>query len=110
VAHAALLYDLGRGWRAGLRYVFYTGFPADELNPYRARSDEPDRTRPFFRMDARLSKRWRLGDTTWAGVVFDVQNATLARETFDVQCDLERCTSRTIGPLTIPTIALEAGF
>lgn len=110
VAHAALLYDLGRGWRAGLRYVFYTGFPADELNPFRARSAEPDRTRPFFRMDARLSKRWQLGETTWAGVVFDVQNATLARETFDVQCDLERCTSRTIGPLTIPTLALEAGF
>ena len=61
-------------------------------------------------MDARLSKRWQRGETTWAGLVFDVQNATLARETFDVQCDLERCTSRTLGPLTIPTIALEAGF
>lgn len=110
VAHAALLYDLGRGWRAGLRYVFYTGFPADELNPYRERSDTPDRTRPFFRMDARLSKRWQLGETTWAGIVFDMQNATLARETFDVQCDLERCRDRTIGPISIPTLALEAGF
>jgi len=110
IGHIALLYDFGGGWRGGLRYVFYSGFPADELNPYRPRSTDPERTNPFFRMDARLSKRWVLGQTSYVGIVFDMQNATLARETFDVTCDDERCTPRKIGPITIPTLALEAGF
>lgn len=110
VAHAALLYDFGRGWRGGLRYVFYSGFPADEINPYRERALDPERTAPFFRLDARISKRWLLGATSWVGIVFDMQNATLAKETFDVQCDELDCTPRKLGPLAIPTLGLEAGF
>jgi hypothetical protein len=110
VGQLALLYDFGRGWRGGLRYMFYTGFPADEINPYRDRVVDPERTSPFFRMDARISKRWVLGATSWVGVVFDMQNVTLAKETFDVQCDDLDCDPRKFGPIAIPTLALEAGF
>jgi hypothetical protein len=110
VLHGALLYDLGRGWRAGVRHVFYSGFPADEAGPGREPSEHPDRVRPFYRLDVRLSKRWTLGKKAWVGLVFDLQNATLSKEIFDVTCEDGPCQPRTLGPITIPGMALEAGF
>lgn len=110
VLQTALLFDLGRNWRAGFRYVFYTGFPADESGPDRLPSESPDRTKAFFRLDARLSKRWVFDGGAFVGLVFDMQNATLSREVFDVTCDEKACTPRLIGPITIPTIAFETGF
>jgi TonB-dependent receptor-like protein len=110
VAQAALLFDLGRGVRAGFRHVFYSGFPADEVGPDRLPSEHPDRTRPFYRLDVRLSKRWKVGTKGYVELALDLQNATLSKEVFDVACDKNGCTPRTIGPLTIPTLALEAGF
>lgn len=110
VAHIALLYDLGAGWRAGIRHVFYTGFPADEAAPGRPPREHPDRIAPFYRLDVRLSKRWALGARRYLGLVLDVQNATLAKEVFDVSCDDSGCTPRKIGPITMPGLAIEAGF
>ncbi len=110
VAHAALLYDLGNGWRAGVRHVFYSGFPADESGPGHAPSAHPDRVRPFYRLDVRASKRWAFGERGWISLVLDLQNATLSKEVFDVDCEERGCTPRTLGPLTIPGLALEAGF
>ncbi|WP_437902135.1 TonB-dependent receptor [Sorangium sp. So ce327] len=110
VAHLALLYDLGAGWRAGIRHVFYTGFPADEAAPGRPPSEHPDRVAPFYRLDMRLSKRWALGARRYLGLVLDVQNATLAKEVFDVSCDDGACTPRKIGPITMPGLAIEGGF
>ncbi|WP_441285753.1 TonB-dependent receptor plug domain-containing protein [Sorangium sp. KYC3313] len=110
VAHVALLYDLGGGWRAGIRHVFYTGFPADEAAPGRPPREHPDRIAPFYRLDMRLSKRWALGARGYLGLVFDVQNATLAKEVFDVSCDDGRCTPRKLGPITLPGLAIEGGF
>jgi hypothetical protein len=110
VAHVALLYDLGGGWRGGVRHVFYTGFPADEAAAGQAPREHPDRVRPFYRFDVRLAKRWKLGQRGYAGLVFDLQNATLSKEVFDVSCDADGCSPRTIGPIAIPGIAIEAGF
>jgi len=110
VAQAALLFDLGRGVRAGFRHVFYSGFPADEAGPGRVPSEHPDRTKPFYRLDARVSKRWKVGKRGYLELALDLQNATLSKEVFDVSCDDNGCTPRSIGPLTIPTLALEAGF
>ncbi|WP_063752030.1 TonB-dependent receptor plug domain-containing protein [Sorangium cellulosum] len=110
VAHVALLYDLGEGWRAGIRHVFYTGFPADEAAPGRPPREHPDRIQPFYRLDMRLSKRWALSARSYLGLVLDVQNATLAKEVFDVSCDDSGCTPQTIGPVTMPGIAIEGGF
>ena len=110
VVQGALLFDLGRNWRAGVRNLFYTGFPAEELNPYRERDTSPDRVKPFYRLDARLSKRWIFGERAYVGMVFDMQNVTLAKEVFDVACDAEGCTPREIGPITIPTLVFEAGY
>lgn len=110
VAHIALLYDLGAGWRAGIRHVFYTGFPADEAAPGRPPREHPDRIAPFYRLDMRLSKRWALGARSYLGLVLDVQNATLAKEVFDVSCDDSGCTPRKLGPITMPGLAIEGGF
>ena len=43
-------------------------------------------------------------------LVLDVQNATLTQEVFDVQCTASGCQPRLIGPVSIPALALEAGF
>lgn len=110
VAHAALLYDLGNNWRAGVRHVFYSGFPADEISDGREPSEDPDRVRPFYRFDVRLSKRWKVGERGYLSLIFDIQNATLSKEVFDVACDEQSCTPRTLGPVTIPGLALEGGF
>ncbi|MGK3993022.1 TonB-dependent receptor plug domain-containing protein [Sorangium sp. So ce1024] len=110
VAHVALLYDLGKGWRAGIRHVFYTGFPADEITPGRPPREHPDRIQPFYRLDMRLSKRWALGERSYLGLVVDLQNATLSKEVFDVSCDDSGCTPQTIGPVTLPGLAIEGGF
>lgn len=110
VAQFALLYDFGGGWRGGFRHVFYTGFPADEVGPDREPSEDPPRVKPFYRVDARLSKRWAVGKRGWVSLVLDVQNATLSKEVFDVTCTEKGCSPQSIGPVSIPALALEAGF
>jgi hypothetical protein len=110
VAQLAILADLGRGFRLGTRSLFYTGFPAEELNPYLPRTTSPERVRPFYRADLRASKRWLVGDGAYWGIVADLQNVFLAREIIDVTCSPEGCRPRELGPITIPTLALEAGF
>jgi len=57
----------------------------------------------FYRIDLRLEKRWQLslGKRTWISLVLEVMNATLHKETFG---------STEIGPVTIPSIGVEAGF
>ena len=57
-----------------------------------------------------LSKRWSVGKSGWVSLVLDIQNATLSQEVFDVVCTTKGCTPRTIGPVSIPALALEAGF
>ena len=110
VLHAALLYDLGKGWRAGIRHVFYTGFPADEVAAGRPLSESPERVRPFYRFDLRASKRWRIGERGYLSLVLDLQNATLSREVIDVTCDARGCSPRIFGPIALPGLGLEAGF
>jgi TonB family protein len=104
VLNAALAYDLGRKWRAGGRIVFYTGSPElpedGGLVPV-ARESDPPRADPFFRLDLRLEKRWSLGETSWLSFVAEVMNTTLSKENFGDQ---------DIGPITIPSLGLEAGF
>jgi TonB family protein len=106
VLNAALAYDLGRKWRAGTRFVFYTGTPeVPDSNGLIAplRSEHPGRTAPFYRVDLRLEKRWNLGKTgdRWISFVAELMNATLSKESFGDQ---------EVGPITIPSIGAEAGF
>ncbi|WP_437548340.1 TonB-dependent receptor [Sorangium sp. So ce367] len=125
VANVALTYDLGRGYRAGGRFVFYSGLPqrvgGATLPPI---SGVPggsgslaggaprwERLPPFFRLDVRLEKRWSIGKSGWLAVVLDVLNTTLSKETLPGMCDaFSSCEPTTFGPVTVPNFGLEGGF
>ena len=104
VLNAALAYDLGRGWRAGGRFTFYSGVP--DLDPPSGlpegfRLSAPPREPGFYRFDARLEKKWTLGETTWLALVAEMLNVTLNKETIG---------GEEVGPVTLPSIGLEGGF
>jgi TonB family protein len=103
VANLALSLDLGRGWRAGTRLVFYTGAPEPSADGdlLAERSSSPPRGDPFFRVDGRLEKRWTIGHSGWLAFVAEVLNATLTKD---------EIAGQTFGPLTIPSLGLEGGF
>lgn len=108
VGSTALAYDLGRSWRAGTRFVFYTGIPKEPPSIVIGENlirppplEHPERDPPFYRLDVRLEKRWTFGERTWISFVLEVLNATLQKETFG---------ENQVGPVTIPSIGLEAGF
>ena len=118
VLNAVLGYDLGRGWRAGGRLLFYTGTPYSRLQgslavpPYNAY-----RNPAFYRIDVRLEKRWQLGQDGSLAFVFEGQNVTLRKEIsgLGMECEGipgqgETCKQSTIGPLTIPSVGVEAFF
>ena len=106
VANAALAYDLGRGWRAGVRVLFYTGLPKTPD------ASDPGSTRlaPFFRTDLRLEKRWQLGPRAWISFVAEWMNATLSKESVGTNCTLQGCQEERIGPVTVPSLGVEGGF
>jgi TonB family protein len=105
VANVAAAFDLGRLWRAGARFTFYTGTPV--IAPgggglaQPPRSLSPERDPSFYRLDLRLEKRWNLTKTAWLAFVAEVLNTTLHTEVLQGQ---------TIGPVTIPSIGLEGAF
>jgi TonB family protein len=109
VLSGALSYRLGGGVRAGARGTFYTGVPADVA--YLAAARDPPRTSAFYRLDLRLEKRWRLNDggASWA-LVLEVLNTTLHEEALGKSCSAYVCREDTVGPLTIPSLGLEAMF
>jgi hypothetical protein len=110
VAHVAILYEFNKHWRGGVRHVFYSGFPAEEAGSDRPPNPYPERTRPFYRLDIRVSRRWSIGKTGFIGLIFDIQNATLSKEVFDVTCQEGICQPRTLGPITVPGLSIEGGF
>lgn len=104
VLNVALSYDLGRNWRFGNRFMFYTGIPIG------LGSEQPDpnrRTPPFYRLDWRLQKRWLYPYGHW-GFIAEVLNTTLNKEV--VECDEAGCDGEAFGPVTIPSIGVEASF
>ena len=121
VLNAMLAYDLGRHWRAGVRLVFYTGTPFSKLEgnvpvpPYNAY-----RNPVFYRVDLRLEKRWSLGKGRSVALVIEGQNVNLHKEVqpFGLNCMGEptsagqttQCTQGTVGPITLPSVGVEAFF
>lgn len=106
VVNAAISYNLGRNWRAGTRVMFYTGLPKvpDPTDPGATRLP------PFFRLDLRLEKRWQLSRRMYLSFVAEWMNATLSKEAVATTCTLQGCDTRTVGPITIPSLGLEGGF
>jgi hypothetical protein len=120
VLNAVVGYDLGRRWRAGARSVFFTGTPYSNMDgtvpvpPYNGL-----RQPAFFRADIRLEKRWSLGKSGSIAFVLEGQNVTLSKEkATGLDCRSEaspemvttNCTRGEIGPITIPSVGVEAFF
>jgi hypothetical protein len=125
IVNAVLAYDLGQHWRAGARFLYYTGAPYSKLSgnvpipPYNGY-----RGPGFYRVDVRLERRWTIGKTGSIAFVLEGQNVTLNREVNPeaLQCEsmmigpqggtdiTTRCSEGTIGPLTIPSVGVEAFF
>lgn len=124
VLNAAASYDLGRGWRAGARFVFYSGVPTTPEAPAfpgQLVGVPPERTPAFYRFDARVEKRWRIGERGFVSVVLEALNATLTREVTGYRCGtalaipgetprVPGCTERVIGPIAVPSLGVEGGF
>jgi hypothetical protein len=121
VLNALLSYDLGRRWRAGTRFVFFTGQPYSKLDgsvpipPY-----NNQRFPPFYRVDVRLEKRWPLGQDGAVAFVIEGQNVTLSKQGYPdaIDCDsfgtpeqtTTTCTHGMVGPITIPSLGVEVFF
>jgi hypothetical protein len=108
VLNLAAAYRLGDSWRMGARFVFYSGVPAEVAYPRAAAS--PPRGPVFHRLDWRLEKRWRLGAEGFWALVAEVQNTTLRKETLDVSCYAYGCEAESFGPITVPSLGVEAQF
>jgi TonB family protein len=109
VLNMAVMYDFGAGFRGGLREFFYSGTPAWTFTSFGGEGPrQAGRFPPFFRLDARLEKRWSFGGQKHVTAVLEVQNAMFAKE--DVQSSSCAAGGCTIGPLTIPSLGVEAGF
>ncbi len=108
VVQAALTYDLGKGVRAGARAVIYSGVPELSLegSPHFTANR---RGKPYFRMDARVEKRWLFGERTWLAVVGEMLNVTSTREVVRLDCGT-LCAERVSGPVMLPSIGIEGGL
>ncbi len=104
-------YDLGAGWRAGGRVVAYSGLPYSTTSV----DGTPNaRMSPFYRLDLRLEKRW---PESWGhvSVIAEWLNVLLSKEDIGVTCNgvpgsANACGPQSIGPITVPSLGVEAGF
>ncbi|MBL8608156.1 MAG: energy transducer TonB [Myxococcales bacterium] len=110
-------FDIGAGFRAGGRFVFYTGTPySPKINGIDVPPYNSQRIPDFWRVDVRLEKRWKLRDPAYISAVIEWMNVAFREEAFGVECVREegrlydRCGAQMIGPITIPSIGLEGAF
>ncbi|APR86393.1 TonB family protein / TonB-dependent receptor [Minicystis rosea] len=139
VLNMALGYDFGKGYKAGLRFVFYSGIPMtiDYDVPRRQNGNGPptvvealqreverrrleahvrtlglpDRLPPFARLDLRGEKRWVFQKGRWIALTLEVQNASAGKEVLQYECSFEKgCVTDALGPIVIPSLGVEGGF
>lgn len=114
--------DLGRGWRFGARFYLYSGRPYTSkhiqgvpIPPYNV-----DRLPPFWRIDLRVEKQWKLGERGRISFVVEGLNMTFNREAFAATCPsnggnplqlVQNCDEiQYLGPVAIPSIGVEANY
>jgi TonB family protein len=109
VVNLGISADLGKNWRVGGRWLFYSGIPTRVA--YVAAAKSPPRTPPFWRLDFKVQKRWYIKyPDVWWGLVLEVLNTTLNKEVLSGDCYAFGCKFDSIGPVTIPSIGAEGAF
>lgn len=103
VINLAASWEPGAHWLVGARALSYTGVPSR-----RELGEEARRTSIFWRLDWRVQKSWiESGGRVW-NLVFEVLNTTLNREMVTLDCMTDPCEADYLGPITVPSIGLEA--
>jgi len=108
VLQVALGYDFGHRFTVGARSVFYSGVPEMNLEGEPHFTDNR-RGKPYFRIDLRARKRFRLGESGFWGLTAEVLNATYTREVVRLNCG-QLCVERYAGPVVLPSLGIEAGL
>jgi TonB dependent receptor/TonB-dependent Receptor Plug Domain/Gram-negative bacterial TonB protein C-terminal len=105
VLNVAASVDLGRGWRVGSRFLLYTGWPGVGEDGGRTGSRLP----AFYRIDARIEKKWKWPSGIWLSLIIEGLNVTLNKETISIRC-ADRCREEKFGPVSVPSLGLEGGI
>ncbi len=100
--------DLGAGWRASARFLTYRGWPDEGENAGNLRP--VGRLPAFYRVDARVEKRWRLRKAGYISLVLEALNATAQQEILSRTCELGKCRDEKIGPIVAPSIGVEGAL
>jgi len=109
VLQGALAVELWWKVRAGLRGLYYSGFPALEIGDLGARPSSSRRAPGYLRLDWRLERPFRISRRLVLSVVAEMLNATAAKEALRYECG-SRCELVTAGPIVLPSIGVEATF
>ena len=108
-------YDLGKGWRVGGRLFFESGRPMRTVSvpttqdtvPFTPPGNLPD----FWRLDARLEKKWTLSNHRWITASIECFNLfDRAEPTGDYYVPGQGIVTYYESAIILPTIGVEAGF
>jgi TonB family protein len=111
VLNAALTYDFGRQLRLSTKFVYASGIPgrrATERGEFVFLGD--DRSRPFVRLDLKVSKRWVASPNFWWGLYGEVVNATHGVQVVRRVCGASACRDEGPGAITVPSVGIEAAW
>lgn len=98
-------YDLGARWRAGARFFFESGRPFTQPCGGSA-GDLP----PFYRIDARVEKKWVFRGGPWLAASLEGFNVTDQAEPIGSDCVNGKPSVQYQTPIILPTLGLEGGF
>lgn len=98
--NSAFGYNLGSGWKVGLRFSLFSGPPTAPV-PDDAPRGTQVRDPLFYRIDFRAEKRWPLYNRAWIALVAEMINITFNRETLG---------GERLPPVSIPSIGVEASL
>ena len=99
---------IGAGWRASARFLTYRGWP-----DFGSRDDSTDlqgHLKNFWRVDARIEKRWKWRKDGYISLVIEALNASAQKETVSRNCVDGQCRDNAIGPITAPSIGVEGAL
>jgi hypothetical protein len=90
------------------RTIAYSGVPGSRTFGERRIFDQ-SRARPFFRVDARLEKRFQISQRSWWAVVAELMNASFSQEVLRRPCE-PNCEDDVVGPLVLPSLGVTGQF
>jgi hypothetical protein len=116
---AAVGYDLGMSWRVGIRFFFRSGrpytlacetrdcSPGESQRLYTVSVALP----AFYRVDARVEKRWAFAGGRWLAATLEAFNALAKGEaTSAVYTPESGLAPHVESPIVLPSLGLEGGF